>query len=175
MKKVHKCLHPECQHIIVSDYTVCLTCRKKKRAWAKKNKKKVKESGDLWRRNNPDKVKASKKSYRLRHLKRVKRQIRKAYNKNKKKYLYNRYRAWLWEKYKISREQYEKILKKQKGLCAICRSTQLCGRRSTLYADHCHKTEKFRGLICFKCNTMLGMANDSVVVLKRAIKYLRRK
>ena len=38
--------------------------------------------------------------------------------------------------------------------------------------DHDHKTEKFRGWLCKKCNTGLGNFGDSIEGLKKAIRYL---
>jgi hypothetical protein len=38
--------------------------------------------------------------------------------------------------------------------------------------DHCHRTEKFRGWICHKCNKALGLFDDDVNKLQKAIDYL---
>jgi hypothetical protein len=171
--KEHKCLH--CPHKIRSKYVVCLTCRKKKSVWAKKNRKKINRAERIWRNKNPLKVQANKKRYRKKHLEKVKTQIRNLHKINGVRYRYNRWRIWIKNKYGLTEEKFISILKKQKGLCAICKSLQLCGKRKKLYLDHCHKTNKFRGLICFRCNTMLGMALDNIKILKAAIKYLRRQ
>lgn len=44
-----------------------------------------------------------------------------------------------------------------------------------LYIDHCHTTGTVRGLICQQCNTLLGMAKDSIPTLENAIVYLRKE
>lgn len=72
----------------------------------------------------------------------------------------------LRRKYGITQEQYEEVLKKQKGRCAICK------KKRVLKIDHCHKTGKFRQLLCGNCNTGLGMFADDPKLLKRAAKYL---
>ncbi|MDE2097011.1 MAG: hypothetical protein KGL39_07180 [Patescibacteria group bacterium] len=53
---------------------------------------------------------------------------------------------------------------------------ECCGAKQTraLHLDHCHKTGKFRGWLCFSCNTGLGKLGDSTTGLKRALAYLRR-
>lgn len=53
--------------------------------------------------------------------------------------------------------------------CECCGS----GDRKLLW-DHCHKGNHFRGWICMECNFILGMASDSVDVLKFCIDYLQR-
>lgn len=55
----------------------------------------------------------------------------------------------------------------QAGLCAICQGDH------TLVLDHDHKTGLTRGLLCNKCNGLLGFANDTLGLLERAIVYLR--
>lgn len=55
---------------------------------------------------------------------------------------------------KISREDFEKMMKAQRYVCAICHKP--CRTERRLAVDHCHKTGKIRGLLCFNCNTHLG-------------------
>lgn len=55
---------------------------------------------------------------------------------------------------KISREDFEKMMKAQSYVCAICKKP--CKTKRRLATDHCHKTGKIRGLLCFNCNTHLG-------------------
>jgi hypothetical protein len=43
-----------------------------------------------------------------------------------------------------------------------------------LHLDHCHVTGSFRGWLCGKCNTGLGMLGDNIAGLKAAIAYLER-
>ena len=71
------------------------------------------------------------------------------YEKKKKDYR----DSFLRRTYGISSEEYEKILKDQKGRCAIC------GRfpsRRRLDVDHNHVTGEVRGLLCHRCNRGLG-------------------
>ena len=62
------------------------------------------------------------------------------------------------------------------GKCAICgglETRQLYGKIVPLSVDHCHQTGKLRGLLCSKCNAMIGLAKDDPLVLEKAIKFLR--
>ena len=56
----------------------------------------------------------------------------------------------------------------QEGRCAICAKDGV-----ELVLDHCHATEKIRGLLCRMCNALLGMAQDRVEILEEAIAYLK--
>jgi hypothetical protein len=81
--------------------------------------------------------------------------------------------TFLMSKYGITLIEYEAMLKKQRGRCAICRKKP-SGRWGTLHVDHCHKTGRVRGLLCHRCNSsLLPAANDDPAVLERAAAYLR--
>jgi hypothetical protein len=45
-------------------------------------------------------------------------------------------------------------------------------RRRGYAIDHNHETGDFRGILCLKCNTLLGMARESLTILENAAKYL---
>jgi len=72
----------------------------------------------------------------------------------------------LVRRYKITRNEYNDLLKKQNLGCSVC------NKKVKLVVDHCHKTNKVRGLLCHHCNTALGMFQDSVILLERAKNYL---
>jgi hypothetical protein len=42
------------------------------------------------------------------------------------------------------------------------------------HLDHCHKTGRFRGWLCNRCNRGLGYFGDNTEGLQRAIEYLKR-
>lgn len=69
--------------------------------------------------------------------------------------------------------QYEEMLSKQGGVCAICYSKDTARKDQKHFSvDHCHKTGRIRGLLCNLCNTGLGHFRDSTDILSRAISYL---
>lgn len=69
---------------------------------------------------------------------------------------------------------YEDLLVKQDFKCKICNTHQL-DLKKTLSVDHDHETGKARGLLCQRCNSVLGMAKDNIEILKSAIQYLGEK
>lgn len=78
---------------------------------------------------------------------------------------------YLKTRYGISPEEYLLMEQAQGGLCKICRKPP-SGRWKRLHVDHDHATGKVRGLLCFRCNTMLGSATDDPSVLIAAVEYL---
>jgi hypothetical protein len=65
---------------------------------------------------------------------------------------------------------YESLLHAQGGACAIC-GTRSPGAKS-FSADHDHTTGQVRGLLCLKCNTGIGLLQDSPAILEAALEYL---
>jgi len=61
--------------------------------------------------------------------------------------------AHLKHKYDLSIDQYEQLLKDQNYSCAIC-DIKFENRPDV---DHDHKTGKVRGLLCRRCNLVVGI------------------
>ena len=78
--------------------------------------------------------------------------------------------AYLKARYGISPEQYQLMLKRQGGVCAICGQPPA----GVLHVDHCHTTGKVRGLLCMTCNCGLGYYRDEMRLTMAATAYLRR-
>jgi len=79
-------------------------------------------------------------------------------------------RSWLKNLYHMTLEDYEKMHEKQGGLCAVCRKPNDSGNR--LGVDHNHETGAVRGLLCFKCNTALGLLDDKAQLVLNLYAYL---
>lgn len=77
----------------------------------------------------------------------------------------------LKKKFGITPEQYDDLLTKQGGKCAICGTTSNFTFKN-LCVDHDHKTGLVRGLLCLNCNTALGQLKDSTDLLLKAVDYL---
>lgn len=75
----------------------------------------------------------------------------------------------------MSRKEYAALLAEQGDGCAICyRQNRSNDRKDRLAVDHDHRTGTIRGLLCHRCNTALGLFNDSPNTLAVAISYLGR-
>lgn len=75
--------------------------------------------------------------------------------------------------YDITPEEYDRLWKLQKGVCAICSGDSPAGRR--LSVDHDHETEKVRGLLCVECNSAIGFMDHSPELLRAAASYLEKE
>lgn len=82
------------------------------------------------------------------------------------------------KKFGLSWSEYCKLLAKQKGGCAICKSKIPGSRKGKTFkrfvVDHDHQTGTVRGLLCSKCNTSIGMLNDDINLLQAACRYLKK-
>lgn len=84
-------------------------------------------------------------------------------------------RAYLRRNYNLTPEDWEAMFENQNHLCAICHKEGFKidpASKNLLVVDHCHNTGKVRGLLCHNCNRALGLLQDDVESLKRAIDYL---
>jgi len=83
----------------------------------------------------------------------------------------------LRRKYGIGLAEYESLVEKQSDACAICGTTDKGIARGKIRywsVDHNHETGQVRALLCQKCNSLIGLANDDIEVLERAISYLQK-
>jgi hypothetical protein len=91
--------------------------------------------------------------------------------------IYTRDNPDIWRKrdlrraYGISLEQYQEMVERQGGLCAICGG--LPGKLA-LAVDHNHETGQVRDLLCPRCNVGMGMLLDDPDLLRAAAAYLER-
>jgi len=74
---------------------------------------------------------------------------------------------WLMVKYNLTLEEWEAILASQGGKCAICK--KIMKKKNT---DHDHKTGKVRGILCTRCNNLLGYVRDNPSHLRAAADFL---
>ena len=79
----------------------------------------------------------------------------------------------------ITIEEYEDLVTQAQGCCEICgdhfsKFPKHRGTIGRLHIDHDHKTGLIRGVLCRRCNLLLGYALDSPTILRKAIVYLFR-
>ena len=111
-----------------------------------------KKATKKWRQNNPGKVNAWYRTDRKNHPRR-----HASYD--------------LKKRIGITLADKEEKFYLQGERCAIC-GTDTPNTKKIWFADHCHKTKQFRGVLCGRCNSVLGYALDSPAILIRAAVYL---
>jgi len=165
---------PEIRRLKAREYVSAYRRKHPEKISAYKEKTKHKAAGYVaaYRKRHPDRVKAQLKNRKpMTPEQKAKRNVR-----SKKKYqedpnyrisqLARTRRNHLVRRYGITEEDRDALAKKQKHKCAVCR------RETKLYIDHCHKSKKVRGLLCHKCNVMVGMAEDNGATLRAAAAYV---
>lgn len=78
----------------------------------------------------------------------------------------------------LTPEQYEEMYAIQDGNCAVCclpETSKRDGKTKQMAEDHAHGTDTVRGLLCSKCNTAIGLFQDSPELLEAAAAYLRKQ
>lgn len=138
-------------------FSLCKECNcSRNRKWQKNNRDKVNFTKQKWRALNKNHCKIYRKEY---------------HEKNKTHILKQRRERHYVRKYGISIQDYDALVKAQNGLCAIC-NLPGNGKYQKLHVDHCHKTGKFRALLCVNCNRGLGYFQDNSECLKKAANYI---
>lgn len=80
----------------------------------------------------------------------------------------------LWQNYKLTIDRYNEMRVEQNYCCAICGIHEEKASKGKLYVDHCHKSGKVRGLLCARCNSILGFFDEDIGKIQRAIAFLER-
>lgn len=75
--------------------------------------------------------------------------------------------------YGLTIADYEAISAKQGHVCGICGGTEIHRKDGRLSVDHCHETNRVRGLLCHRCNVAIGLFEHAPSRLEKAIAYLR--
>jgi len=75
----------------------------------------------------------------------------------------------LWDLYRLTKSDFDKMMKFQGGVCAI---SKIPPKNFRLNIDHCHKSGKIRGLLSMSMNRGLAYFNDNPKLLRAAADYL---
>lgn len=99
------------------------------------------------------------------------------YQNNKEAYKERARVRNLKAKYNLTVEEYEEMFSAQDGKCAICFKEQPDRRLSVDHDHSCCPGQVscglcVRKLLCVKCNSLIGLANDDIDLLLSAVSYL---
>lgn len=161
-------------------YLVCINCdtpfvpRSKQHSKFCTRKCKTAYNSKKFYETNIEKVKEYRKRYQLNHpYNEAKKQYHNKksnehYHKNKDRYKFRNIKR----KYGITEEEYKLLLQQQNNRCAICLKENK--NNEPLHLDHCHSTNKVRGLLCNNCNLGIGNLQENLIIIKRAYEYLEK-
>jgi hypothetical protein len=76
------------------------------------------------------------------------------------------------KRYGLTVEQKQDLIDGQDSKCAICKND--LKDTHDVCVDHNHITGSIRGILCRKCNLGIGHLQDSIDILKSAVKYLKK-
>ena len=136
------------------------------RNYRKVNADKIRQSKKKHWAENKEKYKLANKKYRAANKEKVKETNRIWWRANKQRIAA--------AKYGLTLEQYQILVEESQGFCPICNVALDFEKKGSAQAciDHNHKTGEVRKLICNRCNLLLGKAEDSPVLLRKAADYL---
>jgi len=75
----------------------------------------------------------------------------------------------LQKAYGLSLAEYDALVSRQGGLCAVCEHPPRSGHR--LHVDHDHQTGVVRALLCGGCNSALGLMDENPDLLFKLFDY----
>jgi len=75
-------------------------------------------------------------------------------------------------RYGISAKEYDALLARQNGKCAICGLEMDEGKR--LAVDHDHETGKVRGILHVRCNSAIALFKASPEICRKEAEYLEK-
>lgn len=130
------------------------------------NKEKILAYGLEWSRKNIDKRKEQYERWRDKDpIRKLKAEIRQRPKEQRKR------NSRLKDKFNMTIVEWEALFNEQGNVCAICKGTDP-GSKAGWNTDHCHKSGKFRFILCCHCNRGLGAFKDNPELLRRAADML---
>ena len=125
------------------------------RNWRKSNPQSSRTSASRYRKANPELMRSSDRKWRLKHP----------------------------DANKLKQRKYNNLpepTRPEPLICDVCKKPETrrhkdTGKLFALALDHCHKTGKFRGWLCSKCNTTLGRHLDDALLFLKIADYLIRE
>lgn len=127
------------------------------------------EAAARYRERHPERVKESQLAYRLRNPDARRASVRRWEVANPIALARSKFASRL-KRYGIDVEDWARAYDRQGGCCAGCIEPLRDGWHTAV--DHCHQTNRFRGLLCIRCNRSIGVLLESTRTLRRLADYL---
>jgi 5-methylcytosine-specific restriction endonuclease McrA len=130
----------------------CKECAKAMTAnWYAKNADDARAKVREWNAQNKEKVRAYRQANRRKH-----------------------YLQECGRKYGVTPEWFEARMAEQNNSCATCGKPFSWDNKQTKpHVDHCHVTGKARGILCNRCNSVIGLTEEQQQLLLSLAEYLK--
>jgi hypothetical protein len=93
---------------------------------------------------------------------------------NRAKFLASARNSNLKHNYGITEIDYQNMLSSQHGHCLACSRTPDNEHHKRLFVDHNHTTGKIRGLLCSRCNSIIGYSYENPDTLRALANILEK-
>jgi hypothetical protein len=146
----------------------------RQKAYYAANKEKCAAANKAWRDANKEKYDAAKNAYREANKERLDAYKRAWREANPEAHKLAGMKHHLQRKYGLTLHQFTEMLRACNHRCECCKTpfSDILNERSRV--DHCHKTGIVRGILCQRCNRLLGDAEDNPSILRACARYLER-
>jgi Recombination endonuclease VII len=157
--------------------------KQERKAYYKENKATIDVRAKVHRDTNKDARKAYRRAYHLanRETVRAKAKVYNDANKDKAKAYRDANRdkrnadsvkTHRMRKYGLSQAQFDEMVRECRGKCPCCHVpfSKLLGESPCV--NHCHTSGRVRGILCRRCNFLVGHANDNPKILRACARYL---
>jgi len=142
-----------------------------KKTYYEKNKETIKAKAKIF--NSRPEIKLRQKAYKEKYRAKKINQNNNWYLENKEHVAHTTRIYNLKRKYNLTLEDWDNLLNSQNNQCKICAIHFSSENHNTKpFVDHCHNTNKVRGMLCHLCNAGLGYFKDNLDVLQKATTYL---
>jgi len=125
---------------------------------------------------NKDKHLTFQRAYATRNKEKIKKKSREYYLNNKIKavaYGWKKKGILVREGIPYTVEEHERQLDLCDNKCQICKSDGKSHKKA-LVVDHDHSTGLFRGIICAFCNSAIGFLKEDIAILEACINYIKK-
>jgi hypothetical protein len=130
------------------------------------------KTAKLYYDNNQDKAKELSRKHYVKNKEKLSIKSKEDWKNNPERRTKSRLRP-----YKLTSEEFDSLLLRDDNKCSICslsRKEHFIKYKRDLYIDHCHVSNKIRGILCHNCNLALGNFKDDKKLLNNAIIYLEK-
>ena len=140
-----------------------------KKEYYEKNKEQIAAYNKEYNKKNKEQKATYMKEYYEKNKEQIVAYVKKYREENKEEIAIKKEEQRLKSKYGITSKEKNVLLQKQNNKCKIC---LVEFSNVTPNIDHCHTTNKVRGILCGGCNRGLGIFRDDIELLTKAINYL---